>query len=151
MAWLSYILILHQTTTCGISRCRMSRCLISLFYIKPQQKTIIIILSVVVLYPYSTSNHNCWYLYRYVARVVLYPYSTSNHNNISIMSKKTIVVLYPYSTSNHNLCHTLYTCISVVLYPYSTSNHNMHISHICAMVLSYILILHQTTTRFPRV
>ncbi len=80
---LSYIFILHQTTTSGVESSLSCRCLISLFYIKPQQDL-----------PQENYEH---------------------------------VVLYLYSTSNHN-------CIRIL--------------HLTSW-LSYIFILHQTTTRFP--
>ena len=81
-------------------------CLISLFYIKPQPVRAVLTKEVVVLYPYSTSNHNGGYRGMITANVVLYPYSTSNHNLLSIICASFAVVLYPYSTSNHN-CQTL--------------------------------------------
>ena len=34
--------------------------------------------------------------------VVLYPYSTSNHNRKALRKEVPAVVLYPSSTSNHN-------------------------------------------------
>ena len=55
---LSYIVILHQTTTRGILYIFIYSCLISLFYIKPQQCVFRYSLLLVVLYRYSTSNHN---------------------------------------------------------------------------------------------
>ena len=80
--------------------------------------------------------------------VVLYRYSTSNHNADTEGSETSAVVLYRYSTSNHNswwksLCRT-----AVVLYRYSTSNHNLRGVKAADVELSYIVILHQTTTTF---
>ena len=55
-------------------------CIISFFYIKPQQVGFCRPTLEVVLYPSSTSNHNTT-CPRYVkVKVVLYPSSTSNHN-----------------------------------------------------------------------
>ena len=55
---LSYISILHQTTTAPVLAAFMFCCLISLFYIKPQPLAVGVHLFTVVLYLYSTSNHN---------------------------------------------------------------------------------------------
>ena len=121
-------------------------CLISLFYIKPQPVRAVLTKEVVVLYPYSTSNHNFRFWNTLHETVVLYPYSTSNHNKLLIVRKNFQVVLYPYSTSNHNRQRMRREMPSVVLYPYSTSNHNSSIHRNLFCELSYILILHQTTT-----
>ena len=121
---LSYIVILHQTTTaidrilmlisCHISLfyikpqlflalnwklsgCHISlfyikpqheigmydaqtRCHISLFYIKPQLNLLVMWIDLVVIYRYSTSNHNSKAIVAIIKRVVIYRYSTSNHN-----------------------------------------------------------------------
>ena len=77
---LSYILILHQTTTATIEDLKSSSCFISLFYIKPQHNSYTLVPISVVLYPYSTSNHNYQGKGIRLVHVVLYPYSTSNHN-----------------------------------------------------------------------
>ena len=123
-------------------------CLISLFYIKPQQSFVWYCWRWVVLYLYSTSNHN-WPLSRLqVIRVVLYLYSTSNHNYACIINNTHIVVLYLYSTSNHNFCYYVCDLNGVVLYLYSTSNHNIEVECDHWKKLSYIFILHQTTTQY---
>ena len=80
---LSYIVILHQTTTLLAPQRRSRRCLISLFYIKPQRIRDFYRSCGVVLYRYSTSNHNHIYYTRKSHDVVLYRYSTSNHNCIT--------------------------------------------------------------------
>ena len=69
-------------------------CLISLFYIKPQLQ----MMSIVPL------------------GVVLYLYSTSNHNYFNCSEKTVVVVLYLYSTSNHNIYHIL--CLFLDTYTY---------------------------------
>ena len=125
LPWLSYILILHQTTTLSALGMIAVSCLISLFYIKPQQYTTKslcgtgCLISLFYIKPQPVIS--CYRL----DHVVLYPYSTSNHNFILLLICVRFVVLYPYSTSNHNSCRSL-----------TPSNQ-----------LSYILILHQTTTR----
>ena len=100
----------------------------------------------VVLYLYSTSNHNIKIKRSSECGVVLYLYSTSNHNvkprkpkwcyvvlylYIYIKPQRSAsrcasftVVLYLYSTSNHNALVVVAFKGYVVLYLYSTSNHN---------------------------
>ena len=55
---LSYISVLHQTTTHGRRLLRKINCLISLFYIKPQRASPHHGVGPIVLYLCSTSNHN---------------------------------------------------------------------------------------------
>ena len=55
---LSYIVFLHQTTTGDAPKGCIGDCLISSFYIKPQQLFVNVFSSVIVLYRLSTSNHN---------------------------------------------------------------------------------------------
>ena len=100
---LSYIVILHQTTTTRIKLSWQFCCLISLFYIKPQLLACGDSDIYVVLYRYSTSNHNLLTALIMLFSVVLYRYSTSNHNVLYQAYSLTIVVLYRYSTSNHNI------------------------------------------------
>ena len=50
--------ILHQTTTCGKCEECLRRCILSKFYIKPQQRSPSVEISAVVSYRNSTSNHN---------------------------------------------------------------------------------------------
>ena len=77
-------------------------CVISFFYIKPQQCLSYALLSSVVLYLSSTSNHNPSVVLIEKNGVVLYLSSTSNHNRTGRLSKTITVVLYLSSTSNHN-------------------------------------------------
>ena len=78
------------------------RCIISFLYIKPQQGKERYIIVMVVLYRFSTSNHNPSNS-RYVGFVVvLYRFSTSNHNCPTDGLSGQGVVLYRFSTSNHN-------------------------------------------------
>ena len=57
-AQLYYIVSLHQTTTYLGGFDSNIRCIISFLYIKPQQLTRGLIDELVVLYRFSTSNHN---------------------------------------------------------------------------------------------
>ena len=100
-------------------------CLISLFYIKPQRRA-------------GRTNHHC---------IVLYLSSTSNHNMTFLMEHERLIVLYLSSTSNHNLVGFPPLGCCIVLYLSSTSNHNVFLQHRVEIQLSYISLLHQTTTR----
>ena len=144
---LCYIFLLHQTTTnekyfevpCG--------CVISFFYIKPQQQKI----------PYAQAN-GCVISFFYIKpqhcarrqiplQVVLYLSSTSNHNTKAVIGLYAFVVLYLSSTSNHNASRFLPCSSNVVLYLSSTSNHNYFARQRKTYLLCYIFLLHQTTTR----
>ena len=94
--------ILHQTTTIVCVMKRRRRCILSKFYIKPQQRPPSVALSAgcilskfyikpqlqkgyvvqefVVSYRNSTSNHNYRDTFNFVHSVVSYRNSTSNHN-----------------------------------------------------------------------
>ena len=143
---MSYIFILHQTTTQVPLVFPCTRCLISLFYIKPQLFSL-----------YNDTRNGCLISLFYIKpqlkapfiiqyAVVLYLYSTSNHNNNDEQRTDFGVVLYLYSTSNHNFLNAEPYCFGVVLYLYSTSNHNSDCRVFQKHMLSYIFILHQTTT-----
>ena len=73
--------ILHQTTTCGRCEDCLRRCILSKFYIKPQQRIRHQIGHSVVSYRNSTSNHNSGDGYPVAIQVVSYRNSTSNHNS----------------------------------------------------------------------
>ena len=94
--------ILHQTTTCFAASRFSIRCILSKFYIKPQQVIISIIALLVVSYRNSTSNHNCARAYQIIRAVVSYRNSTSNHNFSAFRELAHMVVSYRNSTSNHN-------------------------------------------------
>ena len=51
--------ILHQTTTVDVHEFHEVRCILSKFYIKPQPWITSFVLTIVVSYRNSTSNHNC--------------------------------------------------------------------------------------------
>ena len=116
--------ILHQTTTMGRSGKPSSSCILSKFYIKPQQ----------------TSDHH------HHRRVVSYRNSTSNHNARSSDCQQRKVVSYRNSTSNHNSfsnassLNVLY--LIEILHQTTTVFQMLH----RWMSLYLIEILHQTTT-----
>ena len=98
------ISILHQTTTCSL-RARL--------------------VSVVVSYFNSTSNHNPISKNWTNSIVVSYFNSTSNHNTQLPQGPTLGVVSYFNSTSNHNWDKSLANLRLVVSYFNSTSNHNL--------------------------
>ena len=73
--------ILHQTTTKSAAINRINGCILSKFYIKPQQSGCSLTSTYVVSYRNSTSNHNRLRLRTSLLRVVSYRNSTSNHND----------------------------------------------------------------------
>ena len=77
---LYYIVSLHQTTTEKEITEKIIRCIISFLYIKPQPCIIYVMHLLVVLYRFSTSNHNYACYFNTFLFVVLYRFSTSNHN-----------------------------------------------------------------------
>ena len=117
--------ILHQTTTMNIVIEVLERCILSKFYIKPQQ----------VMSP-SNRHRSCilskfyikpqQYYDRYYAwSVVSYRNSTSNHNYPDYLHYTGSVVSYRNSTSNHNIGVRRKPKRAVVSYRNSTSNHNV--------------------------
>ena len=121
---LSFISILHQTTTSSIDMRVRQRCLLSLFYIKPQLDSVFrkvksrCLLSLFYIKPQHVCrvakvNLSCLLSLFYIKpqlqtdnmkliKVVFYLYSTSNHNVHECHLPVTFVVFYLYSTSNHN-------------------------------------------------
>ena len=102
-------------------------CLISSFYIKPQRFTLLILRKNIVLYRLSTSNHNFQSMDRGLFVIVLYRLSTSNHNS-----------------SRYFLCFSL---LSYIVFLHQTTT--MPCGAFPDKVLSYIVFLHQTTTTAP--
>ena len=125
---LCYIFLLHQTTTLLCPHnCRVC-CVISFFYIKPQQPPMSARVECVVLYLSSTSNHNSAPVHIEKSKVVLYLSSTSNHNGQFI-----------FSTSS-KLCY-IFLLHQTTTYLVTNSVRGM---------LCYIFLLHQTTTSTPK-
>ncbi len=75
--------ILHQTTTSPRARACSLCCILSKFYIKPQQRIRHKIGHSVVSYRNSTSNHNKVVTRPLGGKVVSYRNSTSNHNDVA--------------------------------------------------------------------
>ena len=125
---------------------RSTRCILSKFYIKPQQFREAHWEFFVVSYRNSTSNHNIHCRYIDFRRVVSYRNSTSNHNTGPEGCEDRRVVSYRNSTSNHNnfekrtgnfLLYLIEILHQTTTYTVGTSTF---------VVLYLIEILHQTTT-----
>ena len=94
--------ILHQTTTISTDGSTRQSCILSKFYIKPQQVNAQLTTLRVVSYRNSTSNHNGEDGSADISQVVSYRNSTSNHNFLWRKNIRGFVVSYRNSTSNHN-------------------------------------------------
>ena len=123
-----------------------TRCIISFLYIKPQPNSGDSWEVPVVLYRFSTSNHNSTLLACSQPYVVLYRFSTSSHTFPCMPFRLPRVVLYRFSTSNHNMPVICDSSCMVVLYRFSTPNHNLRLFFKRHIWLYYIVSLHQTTT-----
>ena len=121
---LCYIFLLHQTTTTIARKLDSSSCVISFFYIKPQQV-----------------SFQRWCVY-----VVLYLSSTSNHNTIAylvtILMLCYIFLLHQTTTSWSSLFWAKPLCYIFLLHQTTT----MALRIWLRLKLCYIFLLHQTTT-----
>ena len=139
--------ILHQTTTWSKKFRTLFSCILSKFYIKPQQNAMLrkrlrsCILSKFYIKPQPFLHGG------FRAGVVSYRNSTSNHNDTVYTATFVEVVSYRNSTSNHNCLRWSKTDCIVVSYRNSTSNHNQPAGNLPALELYLIEILHQTTTQ----
>ena len=121
---LYYIVSLHQTTTANVVQAKRCRCIISFLYIKPQPPYFDIFSLFVVLYRFSTSNHNQQQLVN--LRAELYY----------------IVSLHQTTTTSHTFLNSLLLYYIVSLH--QTTTNSMPYRPLC--MLYYIVSLHQTTT-----
>ena len=130
----------------GLVSVSASGCIISFLYIKPQLERSPLFFASVVLYRFSTSNHNPKLVLWQQVTVVLYRFSTSNHNQFTDTSLREelyyIVSLHQTTTVGWVTTLSIGCIISflyikpqpsswpkqyanVVLYRFSTSNHNL--------------------------
>ena len=121
---LYYIVSLHQTTTWYYCWCWLSCCIISFLYIKPQRTSYGkvaddgCIISFLYIKPQQSA------ITQSQLQVVLYRFSTSNHNRAR---GENVQLLLYYIVSLHQTTtgQTYHSCnLLVVLYRFSTSNHN---------------------------
>ena len=116
--------ILHQTTTYGRQRVPQKCCILSKFYIKPQQFA-----------------PNC-----HAETVVSYRNSTSNHNDNLHTYHRESVVSYRNSTSNHNFLFDDFCAIALYLIEILHQTTTLRAVVAARPQLYLIEILHQTTT-----
>ena len=123
---LSYISFLHQTTTISSMFDLPLHCLISLFYIKPQPGETMTYLDAIVLYLFSTSNHNSS---SSSVTAALLSYISFLHQTTTISSQEvlqancliSLFYIKPQQMSDYSLPRL------IVLYLFSTSNHNIRL------------------------
>ena len=139
--------ILHQTTTPAVVTNNLQRCILSKFYIKPQQWRRLPRCCCVVSYRNSTSNHNGVNATMSGGSVVSYRNSTSNHNEPGTAPAKQLVVSYRNSTSNHNSNRAAVKNGRLYLIEILHQTTTFSRVHFPALSLYLIEILHQTTTR----
>ena len=99
------------------------------------------------LEPAPWSQHDTRHIYG--AMVVLYLFSTSNHNLI-LFAEHTILLSYSLFYIKPQRNGGCWCVRRVVLYLFSTSNHNTLPAILSRCKLSYISFLHQTTTALPQ-
>ena len=147
-AVLCYISILHQTTTAPFFIAEHGSCVIFLFYIKPQLKLSLKFVNVVVLYFYSTSNHNCdakslqniWLCYI----SILHQTTTFRVFRRSWVELCYISILHQTTTLRRRTVVATMLCYISILHQTTTLRRRT----VVATMLCYISILHQTTTDF---
>ena len=139
--------ILHQTTTLAYIFYTVSCCILSKFYIKPQQRCqtkwgkFRCILSKFYIKPQPAEcffdSHCCCILSKFYIKP----------QQLDTIYGNSQVVSYRNSTSNHNVGGSVGFSNLVVSYRNSTSNHNFEGRDSNSVKLYLIEILHQTTTR----
>ena len=147
MTTLLYLIeILHQTTTCPLLTRRLSRCILSKFYIKPQQLLIVLretpgcILSKFYIKPQLRSSFSCSSMSCILSKFYIKPQQPNRtlvEPNGCILSKFYIKPQQCLGRNREDM---------VVSYRNSTSNHNLDLIHCDQKWLYLIEILHQTTT-----
>ena len=121
-------------------------CIILFLYIKPQLFNASPNGEKVVLYRFSTSNHNSNSLFTSIIRLY---YIVSLHQTTTRPSPLSTSRTLYYIVSLHQTTTwggRLRSGRKVVLYRFSTSNHNRKSRTTIAVMLYYIVSLHQTTT-----
>ena len=138
--------ILHQTTTASTVLLASRGCILSKFYIKPQQRTLQHDSFCVVSYRNSTSNHNSGGVPVAPGGVVSYRNSTSNHNQLYTLMAQTrlylIEILHQTTTIAGTYCGVLPLYLIEILHQTTTTFSTIRF----VLPLYLIEILHQTTT-----
>ena len=143
---LYYIVSLHQTTTILKFYVLRKSCIISFLYIKPQLAPTNFIVFIVVLYRFSTSNHNSICTTLRFGWVVLYRFSTSNHNLRQLwnMIQKLYYIVSLHQTTTYRLFLFLVNLLYYIVSLHQTTT--FRLSRMISRLLYYIVSLHQTTT-----
>ena len=121
---LYYIVSLHQTTTISLSCSLFVGCIISFLYIKPQRVAVCLARCVVVLYRFSTSNHN----------------HTPNYNTPSML----YYIVSLHQTTTTTICLLRYKKLYYIVSLHQTTT--VLTDNYVTFWLYYIVSLHQTTT-----
>ena len=156
---LYYIVSLHQTTTYSRQKDLALCCIISFLYIKPQPSPHANNWCVVVLYRFSTSNHN-------ITKILWHPltlyYIVSLHQTTTRLRPMLMLWKLYYIVSLHQTTTELFVCSSnwelyyiVSLHQTTTVNVAKFYKYRCIisflyikpqLLFVYIVSLHQTTT-----
>ena len=144
---LCYISILHQTTTLKWYLPPPRSCVIFLFHIKPQLSLVDRCPYLVVLYFYSTSNHNFYLHLQRAHDVVLYSYSTSNHNYVQRQKYEKmlcyILILHQTTTSPFVVKKSCLLCYISILHQTTTTSIDEAMTQGCVIFLFYIKPQHK--------
>ena len=165
---LSYIVFLHQTTTCGKKDKRKEE--LSYIVFLHQTTTVILFVRSILILSYIVFLHQTTtYAFRPFEKAVLsyivFLHQTTTFRAFRCKYKHCLISSFyikpqlayhisqnwiyclissfyikPQPSTEYVLCH------HIVLYRLSTSNHNKKTAIICCKELSYIVFLHQTTT-----
>ena len=106
--------ILHQTTTFSQSISTRNGCILSKFYIKPQQMTTSMKDGLVVSYRNSTSNHNSryykYFLFQLYLIEILHQTTTMKLQQL-INQKLYLIEILHQTTTIHAICRIKKSCI----------------------------------------
>ena len=139
---LYYIVSLHQTTTARVARTPSICCIISFLYIKPQPQSIAIalLISCIISFLYIKPQHHS-HAPRALC-VVLYRFSTSNHNTGGVtyndIALYYIVSLHQTTTDFHKqrMSGQLYYIVSL----HQTTTSPGHWQNLASCIISFLYI-----------
>ena len=141
--------ILHQTTTRVRTIILVDRCILSKFYIKPQQESEAWQRFYVVSYRNSTSNHNIQLQRHPKTMVVSYRNSTSNHNAVAYepcFNELYLIEILHQTTTNSIVRFLRFRLYLIEILHQTTTV----VDYLFTEWLLYLIeILHQTTTATP--
>ena len=139
---LSYTSFLHQTTTLNQALGTQLDCLILLFYIKPQLKATALPCHQIVLYFFSTSNHN---RFRSRRRVSVLSYTSFLHQTTTGRWSDRLLPKLSYTSFLHQTTTLIRFKKNLILLSYTsflhqttTGNRGQHYPDHCLILLFYI-------------